>query len=258
MRIFFLLVDEPFYTSACIEPLLGRFRSSIVGAAFPAGFFDWKRLRTTIALYGPISTAGRVARMAVASARGGVVHRQFAAHGIPVHDVANVNAPAFLDTLRTLGVDLVVSINTPQRLKAPILALPAHGCLNVHFGMLPRYRGLLPIFHALMNSESSFGVTVHLMDEKLDNGDIVAQQAVAIRESDTLDTLYPKAFATASALLAEAIDACVKGSLVRRPNPEAEKTYFSYPSPELINQYRRRIKRSARPSECDAQRRIVN
>src|SRR5262245_53466483 len=150
MRIFFLLVDEPFYTSACLEPLLERFGSSIVGAAFPSGFFDWKRLRTTNALYGPLATAGRIARMALASARGGVVHRQFRARHIPVQDVSDANDPAFLEHLRRLQVDLIVSINTPQRLQQPLLALPPRGCLNVHFGMLPRYRGLLPIFHALM------------------------------------------------------------------------------------------------------------
>lgn len=255
MRIFFLLVDEPFYTPACVEPLLDRFGADVVGAAFPAGFFDWKRLKTTIALYGPFSTAGRMARMAVASARGGVVHRQFAARGIRVQDVADVNAPAFLDALRGLGVDLIVSINTPQKVKAPLLALPAHGCLNVHFGMLPRYRGLLPIFHAVMNGEPSFGVTVHLMDEKLDNGDIVAQRAVPIGASDTLDSLYPKAFAVASELLAEAIDACARGSLVRRPNAEAEKTYYSYPSPERIRAYRRRVK-NARPEFVEGRARI--
>lgn len=242
MRIFFLLVDEPFYTRACVEPLLERFGSAVVGAAFPAGFFDWKRLKTTIALYGALATAGRVARMAVASVRGGVVHRQFAARRIPVLDVADVNAASFLDELRRQRIDLIVSINTPQRLGTPLLTLPAHGCLNVHFGMLPRYRGLLPIFHALMNGEPSFGVTVHVMDEKLDNGDIVAQRAVPIGESDTLDSLYPKAFATASELLAEAIDACARGSLVRRPNLEAEKTYYSYPPPALVREYRRRLR----------------
>jgi methionyl-tRNA formyltransferase len=246
MRIFFLLVDEPFYTRACVEPLLDRFGSSVVGAAFPAGFFDWKRLKTTLALYGPFSTAERMARMALASARGGDVHRLFAARRIAVQDVADVNATEFLAQLRRLGIDLIVSINTPQRLKAPLLRLPEHGCLNVHFGMLPRYRGLLPIFHALMNGEPSFGVTVHLMDEKLDNGDIVAQRAVPIGASDTLDSLYPKAFAAASALLAEAIDACARGSLVRRPNLEAEKTYYSYPPPERIRAYRKRIRQLAR------------
>jgi methionyl-tRNA formyltransferase len=241
MRIFFLLVDEPFYTSACIEPLLDRFRGSIAGAAFPAGFFDAKRLKTTLALYGPISTAAKTVQMAWSSLRGGTVHRLFRSRGIPVRDPADVNAPEFLDELRRLGIDLIVSLNTPQRLKRPILQLPAHGCVNVHFGMLPRYRGLMPVFHALMNGESSFGVTVHVMDEKLDNGDILVQRAVPIVPGDTLDSLYPKGFAAASELLTETIEAATRGALVRRTNSEAEKTYYSYPSKDLIRQYRRRV-----------------
>jgi methionyl-tRNA formyltransferase len=240
MRIFFLLVDEPFYTSACIEPLLERFGGAIAGAAFPAGFFDARRIKTTLALYGPLSTAARTVQMAWASVRGGAVHRLFASRGIPVRDIADVNAPEFLDDLRRLGVDLIVSLNTPQRLKRPILQLPVLGCVNVHFGMLPRYRGLMPVFHALMNGESSFGVTVHVMDEKLDNGDILVQRAVPIEPGDTLDSLYPKGFAAASELLAETIDACARGALVRHPNSEAEKTYYSYPSKDLIRKYRRR------------------
>src|SRR6185436_4664868 len=96
MRIFFLLVDEPFYTSACVEPLLERFGASVVGAAFPAGFFDWKRVKTTLALYGPVTTGLRTIQMAWASIRGGAVHRQFTARQIPVKDVADVNAPEFL------------------------------------------------------------------------------------------------------------------------------------------------------------------
>ena len=137
-----------------------------------------------------------------------------------------------------------MSINTPQRLKTPLLSLPANGCLNVHFGMLPKYRGLLPIFHALMNGEPSFGVTVHLMDEKLDNGDIVCPTGDTDRGIRYAGLAVPKGFAAASELLAEAIDACGRGSLVRRPNVEAEKTYYSYPTPERIKAYRRRVRES--------------
>ena len=83
MRIYFLLVDEPFYTPACLAPLLERWRGSIVGAGFPAGFFDWKRVKTTLALYGPVGTATRSVRMAWASLGGGAVHRLFAATALP-------------------------------------------------------------------------------------------------------------------------------------------------------------------------------
>src|SRR5579862_1439532 len=241
MRIYLLLVDEPFYTPGCLEPLLERFGPSIAGAAFPAGFFDWKRVKTTLALYGVVGTATRTLRMAWAALSGGAVHRQLAARGIPVRDVPDANAPAFLDDLRRLGVDVIVSLNTPQKLKTPLLTLPRHGCLNVHFGMLPRYRGILPIFYALMNGDPSFGVTVHLMDEKLDNGDIVAQQAVPIAPGDNLDTLYPKGFAAASALLEQALRAIELGTVELKPNREVDKTYYSYPTATMIRAYRAKV-----------------
>lgn len=245
MRIYFLLVDEPFYTPACVAPLIDNHRASIVGAGFPRGFFDWKRVTTTLALYGPVATAARTVRMALASRGGGAVHRQFASRGIPVADVPDVNDPAFLDGLRRQQVDLIVSLNTPQKLKREILSLPAHGCINVHFGRLPKYRGILPVFYAVLNGEPSFGVTVHVMDEKLDNGDILFQRDVAIAPGDTLETLYPKAFACASELLDEAIRAFESGVPARRPNPEAEKTYYSYPTRRMIRDYRRRVRETA-------------
>lgn len=244
MRIFFLLVDEPFYTPACLAPVLERWSGSVAGAGFPTGFFDWNRVKTTLALYGIVGTATRGVRMAWGSLGDGAVHRQFKARGVPVREIADVNAPAFLDELHRLEVDLIVSLNTPQKLKAPLLALPAHGCINVHFGMLPRYRGILPIFYALMNGERSFGVTVHAMDERLDNGDILAQQTVPIAPGDSLETLYPKGFAAASALLNETLQAIDTNTLVRRPNRAEEKTYYSYPSRQLIRAYRRRARNS--------------
>src|SRR5262249_10315957 len=145
-------------------------------------------------------------------------------------EVGDVNASAFLERLRELDVNLIVSLNCPQRLKAPLLSLPALGCINVHFGKLPKYRGILPIFYGLLNGDSSFGVTVHLMDEKLDNGDILAQRDVAIRPGDTLETLYPQGFAAASALLDQVFAAFDRGQVVRRPNPASEMTYYTYPT----------------------------
>jgi methionyl-tRNA formyltransferase len=239
MHILFLLVDEPFYTPACVEPLLERWGSSVVGGAFPKGFFDRKRVKTSLRLYGVVGTATRTARVVWAGIRGGAVHRQFASRGLRIIDVEDVNAPGFLDDLSRLGVDVIVSLNCPQRLKRGILALPARGCINVHFGLLPKYRGILPIFHALLNREPSFGVTVHFMDEKLDNGDIIAQRAVPILPGDTLETLYPKGFATATVLLNEALEALTRGAVPRRPNPESEKSYYSYPTPEMVRTYHR-------------------
>ena len=242
VRIFLLLVDEPFYTSQCLAPLLDRWGPSIAGAAFPPGFFDWKRVKSSLQLYGPVGVAFRTLKVALAAIGGGAVHRQLAQHSIPVLKVPDVNSSPFLDQLRRLDVDLVVSLNCPQKLRTRLLSLPALGCINVHFGRLPKYRGILPIFHALLNGESSFGVTVHMMDEKLDHGDIIAQREVPIRRGDSLETLYPKGFAAASELLDQALTAFAGGAVVRRPNLESEMTYYSYPTKSQIREYYRLIR----------------
>jgi methionyl-tRNA formyltransferase len=242
MRVFLLLVDEPFYTAGCLEPLLDRWGRTIVGAAFPPGFFDWKRAWASLRVYGPAGMLSRTLTLGLAAARGGAVHRQLAARHIPVVDAPSVNAPPFLETLRQLDVSLVVSLNCPQKLERPILSLPAQGCINVHFGKLPRYRGLMPVFHALLNGDPSFGVTVHLMDEKLDNGDIVAQTDVPIVAGDTLETLYPRGFSAASRLLDQALDAFESGHVILRPNPESERTYYTYPTADQIRAYRQLVR----------------
>jgi methionyl-tRNA formyltransferase len=242
MRVFLLLVDEPFYTVECLEPLLDRWGRVIAGAAFPPGFFDWKRAWSSLRVYGLAGMASRTLKLGLAAASGGAVHRLLAARRIPVVDAADVNAPQFLEALSRLDVNLVVSLNCPQKLKAPMLSLPAHGCINVHFGRLPRYRGLMPVFHALLNGDSSFGVTVHLMDEKLDNGDIIAQTDVPIVPGDTLETLYPRGFSAASRLLDQALGAFDGGHVIRRPNPESERTYYTYPTGSQIRAYRRLVR----------------
>jgi methionyl-tRNA formyltransferase len=162
--------------------------------------------------------------------------------GVPVKDVENVNAAEFLEELSALRVDLIVSLNCPQKLKRPILSLPTHGCVNVHFGKLPKYRGILPIFYALLNREPSFGVTVHMMDEKLDNGEIVVQRDVPIVPGDTLETLYPKGFQAASELLEQVLDAFSRGQVQLSPNRESDKSYYSYPSWRMIREYRRLVR----------------
>jgi methionyl-tRNA formyltransferase len=242
VRIFLLLVDEPFYTSGCLAPLLERWAPSIAGAGFPPGFFDWKRVKSSLRLYGIAGVAVRTLKAGFAAVRGGAVHRQLRQYGIRTMEVPDVNSTSFATVLMQLDVNLIVSLNCPQKLKTPLLSLPALGCINVHFGRLPRYRGILPIFHALLNGEASFGVTVHMMDERLDHGDILAQRDIPIRPGDTLETLYPQGFAAASELLDEVFAAFDEGRVVRRPNPASQMTYYSYPTKQQIREYYRLVR----------------
>jgi methionyl-tRNA formyltransferase len=163
------------------------------------------------------------------------------AHDIPEHTPDNVNDPAFLDELRAREVDLVVSIACPQIVRDDLLACPPEGVINIHGALLPKYRGKLPSFWVLANGEERTGVTVHYMNEKLDDGPIIVQKEVPIRPGDTLHSLVLRSKVQYGAsALAEAVQQIEAGTIETKENSEDEATYFSFPDTEAIRRFRRR------------------
>ena len=163
--------------------------------------------------------------------------------GIPVLRPRSINEPAFLEQLRALDPDVIVSISASQIFRKDILALPRHGCINVHSGMLPKYRGMLPSFWVLANGEREAGVTVHYMDDRLDSGDIILQTAVPIEAGETQHTLLGKTKKAGAYLVLDALKAIEQGNVERRPNDPAQATYFSFPTPEDVRRFRQAGKR---------------
>jgi methionyl-tRNA formyltransferase len=113
-------------------------------------------------------------------------------HGIPTIELAarsDLTADAFRASLERLAPDLIVTACFPWRLPGRILALPAWGCLNVHPSLLPVGRGPEPIFWAFRWGLETTGITLHLMDEALDTGPIMAQRRFNIPLDATMITL---------------------------------------------------------------------
>jgi methionyl-tRNA formyltransferase len=163
------------------------------------------------------------------------------ANDIPEHTPENVNDLAFLDFLREQNVDLVVSIACPQIVCEELLECPPEGVINIHGALLPKYRGKLPSFWVLTNSEEKTGVTVHYMNEELDDGPIIVQKEVPIRPDDTLHSLVLRSKVRYGAsALAEAVQQIESGTVETLGNPEAEATYFSFPNGGAIRQFRER------------------
>ena len=88
-----------------------------------------------------------------------------------------------------------------------LLALPPRGCLNVHASLLPRWRGAAPIQRALLAGDPVTGITIMKMDEGLDTGAILLQEAIAIAPDDTAGSLHDKLAALGARLLVRAIEA---------------------------------------------------
>ena len=145
---------------------------------------------------------------------------------IPHHPCSNVNTPKFVDYVSSLNIDLIVVYFFSQILKTAILQTPRLGVLNCHPSLLPRYGGPDPAFWMLKNGETIAGVTVHVMTEKIDAGDIVSQQELIVGEDENAGQLTQRQHRAAAALLIDAVNAMAQGTLTRKPQNVAERSYF--------------------------------
>ncbi|MFI4947273.1 MAG: methionyl-tRNA formyltransferase [Alphaproteobacteria bacterium] len=110
-------------------------------------------------------------------------------------------------------------------LPAPILNAPRHGCLNVHASLLPRWRGAAPIQRAILAGDRETGITIMQMDEGLDTGPILLQQAVPIGGETTVGGLHDRLAKLGAQMILEALDSVANRTLVARPQPGEGVTY---------------------------------
>ncbi len=137
-----------------------------------------------------------------------------ALHGIPVITPDNPNTPEVVEQISALQPDFFFSFYYREMLKAPLLAIPKRGALNMHGSLLPKYRGRVPVNWAIISGETETGSTLHYMTEKPDNGDIVAQQAVPILPNDTALDVFQKVTVAAEMALNAAMPALLAGQAV--------------------------------------------
>ena len=106
-----------------------------------------------------------------------------------------------------------------------LLAIPRHGCLNIHASLLPRWRGAAPIQRAIEAGDDVTGVTVMQMDAGLDTGPMLIAEALDIAADESAGALQARLAALGAELIVGALAAIDKGPLVGRPQPEAGVTY---------------------------------
>lgn len=96
-------------------------------------------------------------------------------HNISLLQVFDVNEKSFVEKVKELNPDLILSAAYPQIFSKDLIAIPHKGSINFHPSLLPKYRGAHPHFWAIAKGEKKSGQTAHFMTEKIDDGDIVAQ-----------------------------------------------------------------------------------
>ncbi len=126
-------------------------------------------------------------------------------HGLPVLQPVTLKTEAIQRAIAALGAEVMVVAAYGLILPQAVLALPRHGCLNIHASLLPRWRGAAPIQRAILAGDSETGITIMQMDEGLDTGDMLLQRACPIAPNDTARTLHDKLAGMGAGCILEAL-----------------------------------------------------
>lgn len=152
--------------------------------------------------------------------------KEFAlAHDIPVFQPVKMRDGEAMGYIRDLDPALIVVAAYGRILPDDILDYPAHGCINVHSSLLPRYRGAAPINWAILNGDRTTGVTIMHMAAELDAGDIILQGETDIGPDETAPELFDRLAALGGGLLVEAVGQIERGEAARMPQTASEVTY---------------------------------
>ncbi len=199
MRLVFM--GTPDFASASLEALL-RSDDSVVGVVTQP---DRPKGRGQILTPSPVKLLAQRAQ-------------------IPLLQPSKMKDPEFLHALAGWKPDLIAVAAFGRILPPVILSLPPRGCINVHGSLLPKYRGAGPIQWAIINGETETGITTMLMDEGMDTGAMLLQEAVPITSDDTAGTLSPRLAELGGRLLFETIAQLKAGTLVPLPQDASQAT----------------------------------
>ncbi|OGF50205.1 MAG: methionyl-tRNA formyltransferase, partial [Candidatus Firestonebacteria bacterium GWA2_43_8] len=146
--------------------------------------------------------------------------------GVKTYQPEKVKDETFYESIKNNGYDLGVVVAYGQILSQKIIELPKMGTINLHFSLLPKYRGAAPYNWALINGEKVTGVTIMYVKKELDEGDIISQKEVVIEPGDDAGTLLEKLITEGGELLVKAIADLKEGKAERREQKKEDATYF--------------------------------
>jgi len=138
---------------------------------------------------------------------------------VPIVQPKTLRGGTEADRLRRLDPDAVVVVAYGMILPPDVLAAPRLGCVNLHFSLLPRWRGAAPVERAILADDAETGVTTMLMDEGLDTGPILMQEAMPIADDDSTGTLTERLAARGAGLLVQTLDGLDAASITPVPQP---------------------------------------
>jgi methionyl-tRNA formyltransferase len=154
------------------------------------------------------------------------------AAGLPVLQPPSGRDPELPGRLAAFGADIGVSCAFGYLLPDPVLAAFPRGILNLHFSLLPAYRGAAPVQRALLDGAEVTGVTTFVIDAGMDTGPMLLAAEVPVRRDEDAGALTGRLAEVGARLLVETLDALEAGQVEPRPQPEAGASLAPKVTPE--------------------------
>jgi methionyl-tRNA formyltransferase len=145
--------------------------------------------------------------------------------GLHVYQPEKVRDYSFLDTFRKLNPEMVIVVAFGQILPKEIIDYPSMHCLNIHPSLLPKYRGAAPLNWQIIRGETTTGVTIMLMDEGMDSGDILLQEETDLGAAETYGELHDRLAQLGAELLIKTIEQMAEGTAKRKPQDASIVTF---------------------------------
>lgn len=183
--------------------------------------------RVPLVVSQPDRAVGRSSRL-----RPPAVKQAAEAHGIEVFQPLRVRNTAFRERLAAARPDALVVVAYGRILTRAVLDLGRLGAVNVHFSLLPAYRGAAPVQWTLARGETLTGVTTMLMNEGMDEGDILLRRELSIEPGEHAPALAGRLASCGAGLLLETLDRLERGALVARAQDHPRATYAPRLSPK--------------------------
>ncbi len=242
LNLTFLTTDDPIYLPAFYDRVLSLWGDRTAAVYVVPPLYKKQTPADAALRYANTFGYGAAAHLAVrvvgARLRRESIAASCARHHVRCEDIADVNAPEFIDRLRGEAPSVLVSVSCPQIFKRPLMEVPPLGILNIHGAILPQYRGVMPSFWMMANGEREAGVTIYFVDDKIDSGERVGQRIFPILPAETLDGFLVRSKALAADLLLEVLDGLEGGTLTRQPLDLSAGSYFSWPDADAVRRFR--------------------
>lgn len=156
-------------------------------------------------------------------------------HGLKVLQPEKLKDEAFIEELRSLNADLQVVVAF-RMLPEMVWNMPPLGTYNVHGSLLPRYRGAAPINWAIMNGDTTTGVTTFKLTHEIDTGDLALSREISILESDNAGTIHDKLMAEGAIAIVETLERVANNTLQLKPQSQDGILEYQHQAPKIFKE----------------------